>query len=74
MPTICSSCGGTSGKCVNPLVPPADCRRAKIREVLLSHGYTIKEGHDDLKPYVYDAAEALLAAFEPRALDETGLS
>lgn len=32
----------------------------QIREVFLSHGFTIKEGQTDLKPYVYDAADALL--------------
>lgn len=32
----------------------------QIREVFLSHGFTIKEGQTDLKPYVYDAAGALL--------------
>jgi hypothetical protein len=67
MPTICSACGGTSGKCAQPLVPPTDCRRAKIREVLLANGYTIKEGQTDLKDYVYVAAEALLAAYESSA-------
>ena len=34
----------------------------QIRNILLSHGYTIKPGHDDLMPYVYEAAEALIAA------------
>lgn len=34
----------------------------RIREVFLSHGFTIKEGHTDLKPYVYAAARALLHA------------
>lgn len=64
MPTICSACNGTSGKCAQPLAPPTDCRRAKIRDVLLANGFTIKDGQTDLKPYIYEAAEALLAAFE----------
>lgn len=34
--------------------------REQIREVFLAHGFTIKEGLTDLKPYVYDAAYALL--------------
>ena len=29
---------------------------------MLAHGYTIKPGHADLMPYVYEAAEALIAA------------
>lgn len=32
----------------------------RIRKILLDNGFTIKEGHDDLKPYVYAAASALL--------------
>jgi hypothetical protein len=31
----------------------------QIREVFLRNGFTIKEGHTDLKPYVYDAANEL---------------
>jgi len=34
---------------------------AQIRAVFLANGFTIKEGCDDLKPYVYQAARALLA-------------
>lgn len=32
----------------------------KIREIFLANGFTVKEGQTDLKPYVYEAAEALL--------------
>lgn len=32
-----------------------------IRAVFLANGFKIKPGHDDLKPYVYQAARALLA-------------
>ena len=32
-----------------------------IREVFMAHGFMIKEGQTDLKPYVYAAARALLA-------------
>jgi len=34
----------------------------RIRSVFLAHGFTIKEGHADLKPYVYEAAKALIEA------------
>jgi hypothetical protein len=34
----------------------------QIREIFLANGFTIKEGLTDLKPYVYQAAHALLAA------------
>lgn len=37
-------------------------RRRFIRDVFLRHGFTIKPGCDDLKPYVYAAALALLKA------------
>lgn len=37
----------------------------QIREVFLAHGFTIKEGQTDLKPYVYDAANALIALVQP---------
>ena len=33
----------------------------QIREVFLAHGFTVKDGQTDLKPYVYDAAYALIA-------------
>lgn len=33
-----------------------------IRRVFLANGFTIKEGQDDLKPYVYAAARALVNA------------
>lgn len=36
--------------------------RDQIRAIFMQHGFTIKEGQTDLKQYVYDAAEALLAA------------
>lgn len=32
-----------------------------IRAVFMRNGFTVKEGHDDLKPYVYAAAEELIA-------------
>lgn len=63
MPTVCSSCGKTSGHCVTPLVPVPGCRRAQIRDVLLANGFTIKPGNDDLKPYVYAAVDAVLDEF-----------
>lgn len=42
-----------------------------IRRVFLENGFTIKEGQNDLKPYVFAAARALLAlAASPRATAE----
>lgn len=40
---------------------PHPVNRSVIRDVFLRNGFTIKEGHSDLKPYVYAAAEELLA-------------
>jgi hypothetical protein len=34
----------------------------QIRDIFMAHGFAIKEGQTDLKPYVYDAARALLAS------------
>lgn len=42
-----------------------DERRATIRRIFMAHGFTIKEGQTDLKPYVYEAAEALLRELSP---------
>lgn len=44
----------------------------EIRDVFLSHGFKIKDGCDDLKPYVYEAARALLTRFNNRSLLEEG--
>jgi hypothetical protein len=33
-----------------------------IRSVFMAHGFTIKDGQTDLKPYVFEAARALLSA------------
>ena len=63
LPTICSGCNGTSGKCVSPLVPLPGCRRDKIRQIYLANGFGIKTGRDDLQDRFYNAAEALLEAF-----------
>jgi hypothetical protein len=41
-----------------------------IREVFLAHGFTIKEGQTDLKPYVYDAVHALLSKLRAPVADE----
>lgn len=35
-------------------------KRQQIKEILIAHGFKIPEGHDDLKPYVYEAVEAVL--------------
>ena len=34
----------------------------EIRSIFLANGFTIKDGLSDLKPYVYQAARAILAA------------
>ena len=36
--------------------------KGKVREIFMAHGFTIKEGQGDLKPYVYAAANALVEA------------
>lgn len=33
-----------------------------IKSILLAHGFTIKQGEADLKPYVYSAADAIYEA------------
>jgi hypothetical protein len=54
------------GRKISDDVPPKHPRiteqdaRGIIRETFLANGFTIKEGCTDLKPYVYDAAFALL--------------
>ncbi len=45
-----------SHSCPRQLVVP----RERIKEVMLKHGYEVKEGHTDLKEYVYLAAEELI--------------
>lgn len=37
--------------------------RDRVREIFLSAGFKIHEGHDDLKDYVYVAAQLLLVEF-----------
>lgn len=41
-----------------------------IREVFLAHGFTIKAGQTDLKPYVYEAVHALLSKLRAPVADE----
>lgn len=36
--------------------------RGAIRGILLSHGFKIQDGFNDLKPYVYEAVDAVLTA------------
>ena len=45
-----------------PITTSATMSDAQIKAVFLANGFTIKEGMTDLKPYVYQAARALLAA------------
>lgn len=44
-----------------PISKSATVSDAQIKAVFLANGFTIKPGCDDLKPYVYQAARALLA-------------
>lgn len=37
--------------------------RDTIRDVFMRNGFVIKDGHCDLKPYVYDAANELIAIY-----------
>ena len=39
----------------------AEVTDEQIKEAFLANGFTIKDGHSDLKPYVYVAARAILA-------------
>ena len=43
-------------------LPPPVMSDAQIRDIFMTNGFTIKDGQDDLKPYVYAAARDLLAA------------
>lgn len=45
-----------------PRQPPRLLTDAQVREIFLAHGFAIKEGQADLKPYVFDAAHALMEA------------
>lgn len=45
----------------NKVVLPNTVSDEQIKAVFLANGFTIKEGLTDLKPYVYQAARALLA-------------
>lgn len=47
--------------------------KARIREIFLAAGFTVKEGQTDLKQYVYDAAYALLAEAPKPAQQATAL-
>jgi len=47
-----------AGMNATPAAPQDE--RDQIRSVFLENGFTIKPGHDDLQPYVYAAAKALL--------------
>lgn len=61
-PAFCIYCGGNDE---TPQEHCTDCERPiptkdRIREIFMAHSFTVKEGHTDLKPYVYEAAYALL--------------
>lgn len=60
---VCQECGGNGAGGAHE----DDCTHyalteTQIRDVFLSNGFTIKPGEVDLKPYVYQAARALLEA------------
>ena len=44
----------------------AEVTDSMIREAFLANGFTVKDGHSDLKPYVYAAARAILALHPER--------
>ncbi|MFA7386491.1 MAG: hypothetical protein WCZ87_02385 [Thiohalobacteraceae bacterium] len=50
----------------NTADPVKALTKDEIRAILLKHGYTIKPGHDDLKPYVYAAALEMIALAQGR--------
>ncbi|AMC34788.1 hypothetical protein [Janthinobacterium sp. B9-8] len=39
-------------------------KNEEIKRIFLENGFSVKEGESDLKPYVYQAARALLAGVE----------
>lgn len=47
---------------------PVVLDRDTIRQIFMAHGFTIKDGQTDLKPYVYEAADALLRAMPPASV------
>lgn len=49
---------------------PNPMSRESIRSVLMAHGYTVKEGQTDLKPYVYEAAEELICLARELPMDD----
>lgn len=75
MTAACPTCGGRYGLLAEqsisapapqPAEPVNTLSDAEIREVFLANGFTIKDGHDDLKPYVYTAARELIALAQGR--------
>jgi hypothetical protein len=49
-----------------PAEPVKVLSKDEIRAIMLKHGYTVKPGHDDLKPYVYAAAQELIETYAER--------
>lgn len=43
--------------------PLSELDRTVIREIFIANGFTLKPGCDDLKPYVYSAAQAIIARY-----------
>jgi len=54
---------GRHGK---PPCPRQPQSRDDIRAIFLRHGFTINPGNDDLKEYVYEAAQGLEAAIRAK--------
>lgn len=61
-----SDCRDLAEQLEAPAAPPRREREPltddEIRAVFLAHGFTIKDGMTDLKPYVYAAARAIVRA------------
>ncbi len=62
---------GEAAPAAQPQAAPTD---ARIREIFLANGFTIKEGQADLKPYVFAAAHALLDEAQGAQAAPSGLS
>lgn len=56
-----------------PIPTPQVLDDKRIRDIFLANGFTIKEGLDDLKPYVYQAAYELIDATRVALIDEDGI-
>jgi hypothetical protein len=55
-----------------PAAPAQELSDEQIRAIFLANGFTVKEGQSDLKPYVFAAARALLAAARAQSQEPPG--